>query len=159
MVEEQHPLKQGLKQQLNKVNRNHKRSSREFVLSEPVLNLWSGIRENLIGSFEMIDQEKLGGEKLLKRCANCTSIDAMMLGVAKAGDVILFLIEWKYTESYNSEPKWKGDSGQVRLDACDQLLKAEDCPIVIDPEDLLQPLQTVPDTKSILTYLEKCYRV
>ena len=177
-----------------------KRSPREFVLSEPALNLWSGIREDAIGyfegnqiswwdagneptghllssqiacvnhlyfirqredcatailkqispdiesalslssgfvEFEMVGQEKLGGEKLLKRGVNCTSIDAMMLGVTKAGESILFLIEWKYTESYNSEPKWKGDSGQVRLDAYDQLLAAEDCPIVIEDKKAL----------------------
>ena len=29
-----------------------KRSPREFVLSEPALNLWSGIREDAIGYFE-----------------------------------------------------------------------------------------------------------
>jgi len=80
--------------------------------------------------FEKVGIEKLGKEKHLTRGANCTSIDAMMVGEDIYGKRILFLIEWKYTESYTPESKLKGESGQRRLEAYESLLKNSDCPII-----------------------------
>ena len=87
--------------------------------------------------FEVIGRERLGLEKLHTRGANCTSIDAMMVGENEDGKRTLFLIEWKYTESYTSEAKWEGDSGQTRLDAYDSLLNEADCPIKVDDKRAL----------------------
>jgi len=164
-----------------------------FILSKPVLNLWSGIREDALDycksnhipwwdsgneptghllssqiacinhlyfirqrqdlatlilrnidisiqqaisidtgfvEFEKVGKERLGKEKQLTRGANCTSIDAMMLGENTNGKRMLFLIEWKYTESYPPDSKLKGESGQRRLEAYDSLLKDPECPII-----------------------------
>lgn len=136
----------------------------EFVLSNPKLNLWQGIRQEAIDYFvkyniswhkgtkgipsghvlssqvacvnhlfilrdnqdlatavlkniesdiveaEVVDEgyvefEFIGkkglGEKAFKRGANCTSVDAAMIGKTLEGKRILFFIEWKYTESYS----------------------------------------------------------
>ena len=168
---------------------------RDFVLSEPDLNLWSGIREDaleyyknnkitwwdsvdeptghLLSSqiacinhlyflrqrrdlatlvlrsidnkiqkaikidsgfveFEKIGSQKLGKEKSSTRGANCTSIDAMMIGENIYSKRILFLIEWKYTESYTTESKLKGKSGETRFAAYHDLLNSVNCPITHD---------------------------
>lgn len=137
---------------------------REFVLSEPSLNLWEGIREdckdyfqrnkiawwkgnneyptghllssqvsclnhlymvrqrrdaatailkridssiesaciinNAYVEFEYIGLKQYIKEKSFTRGANCTSIDAVMIGQRQKAIKVLFFIEWKYTESY-----------------------------------------------------------
>ena len=173
----------------------YKKYPREFVLSEPELNLWSGIREDALDyfaankitwwdsgneptghllssqiaclnhlyflrqrvdlstqvlkninpeiqkaivvdtgfvEFEKVGKEKLGNEKQLTRGAKCTSIDALMIGENLYSKRILFLIEWKYTESYSSENKLRGDSGKERLNAYLDLLNEPDCPVKND---------------------------
>ncbi len=170
----------------------YKKLQREFVLSAPELNLWSGIREDALAyysdngitwwdsgdeptghllssqiacinhlcflrqradlstlllkgtdstiqkaividsgfvEFEKVGTERLGGEKLLTRGANCTSVDALMLGENIHGKKILFLIEWKYTESYTPDSKLKGEPGKQRWETYIDLLKHEECPI------------------------------
>lgn len=49
--------------------------------------------------FEFTGKNGLG-EGRLTRGANCTSIDAVMIGTRKDGTRTLFFIEWKYTEVY-----------------------------------------------------------
>lgn len=173
----------------------YKKNERKFVLSNPELNLWGGIREDAIDyfkinriqwwdsgieptghllssqiacinhlfcirqredlatqllkkidpnikkalrvdsgfvEFEKVGSEKLGKEKKLTRGANCTSVDAMMFGERTDSKKILFLIEWKYTESYSGEPKYIGDSGKTRIDNYFELLNDETCPIIDD---------------------------
>jgi hypothetical protein len=56
--------------------------------------------------FEFIGKENRLNEKAFTRGANCTSIDAAMIGVMKDGSKKLFLIEWKYTEEYAKEDKY-----------------------------------------------------
>lgn len=170
----------------------YKSAKREFALSKPDLNLWTGIREDaleyykqnritwwdssdeptghLLSSqiacinhlyylrqrqdastlvlrnidytfqkaikvdtgfveFEKVGSSKLGKEKQLTRGANCTSIDALMVGENIHNKRTLFLIEWKYTESYGSESKLKGDSGKQRLESYKELRNSKDCPI------------------------------
>lgn len=179
----------------------YKKQLRPFVLQNPFLNLWEGIREdalayfkrNKIGwwdlgaiptghllssqiscmnhlfllcqredlatavlqsvdptiekalkvddgfvEFEKVGEKKLGKEKLHTRGANCTSIDAMMLGLRQDNSKVLVLIEWKYTEEYvSTSSKAQGESGQVRLDAYDELLQNQNSPIIHKPvEDL-----------------------
>ncbi|NLV45866.1 MAG: hypothetical protein GXY07_15360, partial [Candidatus Hydrogenedentes bacterium] len=53
--------------------------------------------------FEYIGTCQYLKEKAFTRGANCTSIDAVMLGMTSGKDRVLFLLEWKYTEFY--EPK------------------------------------------------------
>ena len=80
--------------------------------------------------FEKVGRERLGKEEHLTRGINCTSVDAMMNCADDNGKGILILIEWKYTESYSSESKLKGESGKIRLHAYEELLTDKDCPIM-----------------------------
>lgn len=159
---------------------------REFVLSEAALNLWDGVREDVIDyfarnriawwggpdatghmlssqiacvnhlyllrqrqdladavlrslnseivaaepvddglvEFEFIGAKQYLAEKRFVRGANCTSVDAFMIGRTADGERRAFLIEWKYTESYRREDKY------IRERACvyDHLITAEDSP-------------------------------
>ncbi|MBN2073614.1 MAG: hypothetical protein JW770_06695 [Actinobacteria bacterium] len=143
---------------------------RDFVLSDPGLNLWEGIREDVLlyfkknkipwwlgeeegptghllssqiacvnhlyylrqrkdlatavlsgvdsriveallvddgyVEFEFIGCKDYLGEKSWERGANCTSIDAAMIGRYGKGKRKIFLIEWKYTEYYHREDKY-----------------------------------------------------
>ena len=169
---------------------------REFALSDPIINLWEGIRydavdyfrRNNIGwwqssgddlptghllssqiacvnhlyfirqredlattllksidpdvdnavhvddgyvEFEFIGSEKakipfLLNEKSLTRGANCTSVDAAMIGQLRSGATRLYLIEWKYTESYQTEDKYIPE----RASRYDSLITAPDSPFV-----------------------------
>jgi hypothetical protein len=79
--------------------------------------------------FEKVGKKKLGKERLHTRGANCTSIDAMMLGLRENNSKVLVLIEWKYTEEYigqSSKAKIKG--GETRLEAYKDLLQHKNCP-------------------------------
>jgi hypothetical protein len=87
--------------------------------------------------FEKVGTERLGREKLLTRGTNCTSVDALMLGETIYGKRTLFLIEWKYTESYSRDSKSQGDSGERRLDAYQDLLEDENTPIGISDTEAL----------------------
>lgn len=88
--------------------------------------------------FEKLGKERLGLEKQHKRGANCTSIDAMMLGLREDNSKVIVLIEWKYTEEYiSTSSKANGDSGKIRLEAYRDLLQNKNCPILHQPlEDL-----------------------
>ena len=85
--------------------------------------------DNGFVEFEMTGSQKLGKEKLLTRGANCTSIDAMMIGETLDQKLILFLIEWKYTEFYSRQSKLSGKPGRTRWEAYLELLHDVDCPI------------------------------
>ncbi|MDR0910952.1 MAG: hypothetical protein LBM77_14455 [Spirochaetaceae bacterium] len=74
--------------------------------------------------FEIVGSQNYLHERQHTRGANATSIDAVMLG-RKAKKNVLFLIEWKYTENYNSDcmyikPRWE---------IYNPLLEENDCPI------------------------------
>lgn len=162
--------------------------AREFVLTDPALNLWEGIREDAISyfgqnniqwwkgngdgptghllssqvacinhlyalrqrqdlatlllqsldstvvsaaivddgyvEFEFIGSQQYLKEKGFTRGANCTSVDAAMIGILPNGDRCLFLIEWKYTESYSEENKYIPERARVY----DDLITAPDSP-------------------------------
>jgi hypothetical protein len=167
---------------------------REFVLQDPRLNLWAGIRDDAISyfsrnsitwwmgdekteptghllssqvacinhlyfarqrkdvatailrnvsdkieeamkieggyvEFEAIGRENYLGEKSHTRGANCTSVDAIMVGAKKGGANILILVEWKYTEEYREDNKYNPE----RYKVYNKLLEEKDCPI--DTED------------------------
>ena len=146
------------------------RKEREFVLNDPTLNLWEGIRVDtqqyfkrnaipwrkgnndsptghLLSSqiacvnhlyflrqrkdlatailtqidneiteativddgyveFEFIGTKQYLKEKSWTKGANCTSVDAVMIGKNSTGKRKFFLIEWKYTEYYSSDNKY-----------------------------------------------------
>lgn len=81
--------------------------------------------------FEFIGSAKakiplLLNEKSLTRGANCTSIDAVMIGQLRSGFKRLYLIEWKYTESYQTEDKYIPE----RAIRYDNLITSPDSPFV-----------------------------
>jgi len=74
--------------------------------------------------FEFIGSKPYLGEKSWTPGANCTSIDAVMIGKNKKGQKIFFLIEWKYTEYYSSEDKYISPRAEVY----DHLIEDRDSP-------------------------------
>jgi len=165
--------------------------AREFVLSNPKLNLWEGIREDTLDyfqrnrivwwhgdngmntghllssqvacvnhlfflhhrkdlatailqgidssiaealviddgyvEFEFIGEKQYLKEKGFSRGANCTSVDAAMMGMTTTGHKKLFLIEWKYTESYKPQSKYIPERASVY----DHLIQAQDSPFIM----------------------------
>jgi Restriction Endonuclease associating with ARP len=75
--------------------------------------------------FEAIGKETYLRERSHTRGANCTSVDAIMVGKKNNESNILFLIEWKYTEEYREENKYIPE----RYEIYDELLKEDGCPI------------------------------
>lgn len=75
--------------------------------------------------FEFIGEKQYLQEPSFTRGANCTSIDAAMIGRRKDGSRRLFLIEWKYTEAYRVEDKYI----EKRARVYDTLIAAEDSPL------------------------------
>jgi hypothetical protein len=84
--------------------------------------------------FEYIGTKQYLKERGFTRGANCTSIDAAMLGVTSHNERVLFLIEWKYTEIYKKEDKYIPERAKVY----DALIKNPDGPFKegIEPKSL-----------------------
>ena len=78
--------------------------------------------------FEVAGKQNYLNERSHTRGANCTSIDALMVGKKADGKNILFMIEWKYTEEYRQESKYI----HHRYEIYNKLLSEDNCPIVID---------------------------
>jgi hypothetical protein len=57
------------------------------------------------------------------RGANCTSIDALALGLRKDGRRFLILIEWKYVEKYDNQDMSDGTKGEKRASRYLDLIK------------------------------------
>jgi hypothetical protein len=79
-------------------------------------------------AFEIIGAKNFLGEKSHKRGALSTSVDAAMLGKKNNGKNILVLIEWKYTECYNSTNHHKTAHDTIYK----KLLDDTDCPLRIE---------------------------
>jgi hypothetical protein len=73
----------------------------------------AAVVDNGFVEFEFIGDEDYLGERSRTRGANCTSIDAAMIGVMADGTRKLFLIEWKYTETYAVEDKYVIERSKV----------------------------------------------
>lgn len=71
--------------------------------------------------FEVVSKEKHLNERTQKRGSNCTSLDAVMLGI-RNNVRTLVSIEWKYVESYGNEDKSLGSSGQTRKNRYGKLI-------------------------------------
>jgi len=80
-------------------------------------------------AFEVIGRENYLGERQHSRGANATSIDTFMIGKKRDGKNVLFPIEWKYTEYYET-----GNSLFIpaRKDIYNKLLEQPDSPVKID---------------------------
>jgi hypothetical protein len=63
--------------------------------------------------FEFIGDNQYLKERAFSRGANCTSIDAFMIGRTADRKRRAFLIEWKYTESYQRVDKYIPERAQV----------------------------------------------
>ena len=74
--------------------------------------------------FEFIGEKQFFKEKSFTRGANCTSIDAAMIGINSKGQKKFFLIEWKYTEFYKPESKYI----PARAEVYDGLIKDRSSP-------------------------------
>lgn len=77
--------------------------------------------------FEYIGSCQYLKERTFTRGANCTSVDAAMLGKAINNQRILFLIEWKYTELYSPEDLYISRRAKVY----DPLISSVDSPFIV----------------------------
>lgn len=66
--------------------------------------------------FESVSDVDHLNEENTTRGANCTSLDALILGKHKDGRNILFPIEWKYVEAYGNKDKGANDTRRSRYD-------------------------------------------
>lgn len=66
--------------------------------------------------FESVSDVDHLNEQNTTRGANCTSLDALILGKHKDGRNILFPIEWKYVEAYGNEDKGINETRRSRYD-------------------------------------------
>lgn len=129
-----HPSGHILSSQLSCINhlfyfRNNQNVATAFLKNiEPTIEEALILDEGYI-EFEKVGKEKLGKEKQLSRGENCTSIDAMMLGKKQNGETIIFLIEWKYTESYEKKSLLENDKGYTRWDQYIDLLNDPKSPL------------------------------
>ena len=77
-------------------------------------------------AFEVTSSKDYLNEKYVKRGANCTSVDAVILARMKGGNRMLIPIEWKYTEGneYNIDKSGTEGSGKERLRRYTDLINA-----------------------------------
>lgn len=66
--------------------------------------------------FESVSDVDHLNEQNTTRGANCTSLDALILGKHEDGRNILFPIEWKYVEAYGNENKGDNKTRRLRYD-------------------------------------------
>jgi hypothetical protein len=78
-------------------------------------------------AFEIIGNKNYLNEIEHKRGTMSTSIDALMVGKKQNGKNILFFIEWKWTEKYESI-----DYKPRRYEIYKPLLECNNCPIITD---------------------------
>ena len=77
-------------------------------------------------AFEVTSSKDYLNEKYVKRGANCTSVDAVIIARMKGGHKMLIPIEWKYTEGkeYNIDKSGTEGSGKERLRRYTDLINA-----------------------------------
>lgn len=79
-------------------------------------------------AFEVTSSKDYLNEKYVKRGANCTSVDAVIIARMNGGRKMLIPIEWKYTEGkdYNIDLSGTEGSGKERLRRYTDLINASD---------------------------------
>lgn len=75
-------------------------------------------------AFEVVSSQNHLNEPGLSRGANCTSVDALILGKRNDGKTMMFVIEWKYTEYYDNTDKGAGEKGYIRKGRYDKLINS-----------------------------------
>jgi hypothetical protein len=83
--------------------------------------------------FEFIGPTQRLRERAFSRGANCTSVDAFMIGLTATGVRRAVLIEWKYTESYPGDDLYI----PARAHVYDDLIAAPDSPFLPLPAGTL----------------------
>lgn len=128
-----------LSSQIACVNHLFSLRNRQDIATKVLRSIEPGIESALpidggFVAFEFIGNDQYLKESTFVRGKNCTSIDAAMLGETVDHKRTLFLIEWKYTESYGGKCKYKDRRALVY----DHLIKSPDGPFVsnIEPEKL-----------------------
>jgi len=100
----------------------------------PSLKEMLPIEDNRYVTFEWIGAENYLKEKIRKgayrtRGANCTSADAVVRFKSNDGTIQIVLIEWKYTESYQSVSLKQSKTGTDRTNIYRHLYDAASCPL------------------------------
>lgn len=127
-----------LSSQIACVNHLYALRQRQDLASAVLRNIDSEISEAEVVDDGYVEFEFIGAqpylmEKAFVRGANCTSVDAFMVGRTVHGDKRGFLVEWKYTESYRREDKYISQ----RANVYDKLITAETSPFkLIEPQIL-----------------------
>ena len=128
-----------LSSQVACVNHLYPLRQRGDVATSVLKNIDPTIVESLPVGDGFVDFEYIGSRQYLKepaftRGANCTSADAVMCGATSEKEVTLFLIEWKYTESYRPDNLYIPQRAEVY----DPLISSTDGPFIADvkPQDL-----------------------
>ena len=108
---EDEPTGHLLSSQIACVNHLYFIRQRKSLATAMLKSIDNDIAEALIVDDGYVEFEFIGCKNYLKeksfiRGANCTSIDAVMMGRNRKGENIFFLIEWKYTEYYSPEDKY-----------------------------------------------------
>lgn len=85
-------------------------------------------KEETYISFEVTSKYDHLNERTTQRGANCTSVDAAILGLLADGRSLLIPIEWKYTEGneYNVDRSGTEGSGAVRLRRYTELINSSE---------------------------------
>jgi hypothetical protein len=116
-----------------------------FRLVYPEIEKMLPVESELYVSFEWIGQENYLRERIPRgghrtRGANCTSADSVVMFERKDKKRQVVLIEWKYTESYNSNFLKYANSGTDRTDIYRHLFEKAECPI---NKDILPSLDSL----------------
>ena len=120
-----------LSSQVACINHLYYLRQRQDVATSVLKNIDPDIVEAVIVDDGFVEFEFIGEKQYLKergftRGANCTSVDAVMIGKKSNGQKKMFFIEWKYTETYASENKYISERAKVY----DHLIVADDSPFI-----------------------------
>lgn len=110
----------------------------------------SGDKDRTYIAFEVVSDSDYLGEGRPRRGSNCTSIDALILGLDHNDDTWLIPIEWKYTECYSdylSCDKSAKAVGQTRMNRYNFLI------------DSSSQLRSLPRYKGSIYYYEPFYQL
>ncbi|RMH35563.1 MAG: hypothetical protein D6694_14660 [Gammaproteobacteria bacterium] len=136
---EEDPTGHLLSSQVACVNHLYPLRQRCDVATSVLKQIEPSIVESLPIGNGFVDFEYIGSRQYLKepaftRGTNCTSVDAVMCGATAEREVILFLIEWKYTESYRPDNLYI----PRRAEVYDPLISSKDSPFLtgVKPQDL-----------------------
>jgi hypothetical protein len=97
-----------------------------------VLSIETDEKPHSYVAFEAVSDGDHLNELSSTRGSNCTSVDALIVGRRDDGSVVLFPLEWKYTEFYGKDDKAAGSKGQTRKGRYEELIDTSGQLIAID---------------------------